>query len=196
MRVFTSVFITFLIPISLGVSMLLTLYFTTEYPFTKAMSLGVLYSLIPGMFLTLIFATLFTQLQNGNTNILNRFQFSSNIQDLQEEILIQEPLSLKEINENGGDGKVGQTMMLLLSKELIFEIIMTATKNQVMRSIITHNIEKGNIMIKTRTETVSIMIQSLTPHTSQIVIQGLADSPFVQNLIDYLKDKEHSFLQY
>lgn len=196
MRVFISVFLTFLIPISLVVSLFLTLYFTSEYSFTKAMSLGVLYSLIPGMILTLLFTSVFIQLKNGNSDLLYRLNLLPSKNRVQKEAVMPETISLKEINENGGEEKTGQKMMLLLSKELIFEIIMTATKNQVFRSIITHNIEKGSVMIKTRTETISISIQSLTQHTSQIIIQSLEGSIFTQNLIDYIKEKEDSFLQY
>jgi len=197
MRVFIYVFLTFLIPISIGVSLLLTLYFTLEYPFAKAMSLGVLYSLIPGAILTLLFSSIFIQVKNGNLDLRSKLKIFTKKQHIQKETLTEAPTSFSEhetkIHE---DEKPGEHLMLLMSKELTFELIMTATKRQVFRSIITHNIKKGSIMIKTRTEMISISTQSLTQHTSKVIIQGQEGSTFIQNLIVYLKEKEHSFLQY
>ena len=98
-------------------------------------------------------------------------------------------------NENVNKG-IDHKLMLLMNKELTFELILTMIKNQVSHSITTHNANKGRIDIKIHGESISVAITPLTKHTSQIVINSMRSSKYIQNILSFLKEKEHSFLQY
>lgn len=87
-------------------------------------------------------------------------------------------------------------IMLLMNKELVFEVIISGTKKHITRSIVKHNIDKGTISIKTRNEFISINVKPLTKHTSEISINTVKDSKYTQELILFLKEKEQSFLEY
>jgi hypothetical protein len=100
-----------------------------------------------------------------------------------------------KITENVKEG-MEHKLMLLINKELTFEIIMTVIKNQIEHSITRHNIDKGSIHIKIFDEIISISVRPLTRHTSQVIINGIHNSKHIQNIVSFLKEKEHSFLEY
>lgn len=87
-------------------------------------------------------------------------------------------------------------LMLLMNKELVFEVIISGTKKHITRSIVKHNIDQGTINIKAHDELISINVKPLTKHTSEISINAVKDSKYTQELIFFLKEKEQSFLEY
>gem|GEM_PF-1743121 len=197
MRAFFHIFLGLLIPVSLVVAILLTLFFTVEYSFTQAMSLGVLYGLFAGIIITIILSIALLLLRGGTKNIQNNLKKTQKQKDIKvDEDLRQIKSSLdKNITENVKKS-MDHKLMLLMNKELTFEIILTALKNQFSRSLTTQNIEKGSINVKTHDGIISISIVPLTKHTSQVTINGISNSKYIQNIISFLKEKEHSFLQY
>ena len=56
--------------------------------------------------------------------------------------------------------------------------------------------EKSTITLRTYNETIQIITTSLTRHTAQVLITGAKDSHELAKIISYIKEKEHSFLQY
>jgi uncharacterized membrane protein len=188
MRPFLHIFSVLLIPVSLIIAVLLTLFFTFEYSFTQAMSLGVLYGIFSGVFVTIILSFAFILFKESKERIQNKRKMKQNEKDMQENAdLIH--------NENINKG-IDHKLMLLMNKELTFELILTMIKKQVSHSITTHNVNKGSIDIKIHGETISVAITPLTKHTSQIVINSMRSSKAIQDILSFLKEKEHSFLQY
>ena len=197
MRAFLHVFLGLLMPISLISAILFTLFFTYEYSFTQAMSLGVLYGIFAGAVVTIIISIILQLLRGGSKNIQNKLKTVQKEKDTQEqEELHQIELSIDQDNSKNLKKDMNHKLMLLMNKELIFELILTMIKKQIKRSITTYDINKGSIKIKIHGENISITITPLTKHTSQIVINGIKNSKYIQNIISFLKEKEHSFLQY
>jgi len=195
MRAFLHVFLGLLIPVSLIVAILLTLFFTMDYSFTQAMSLGVLYGLFSGIVVTLILSSTLTLLRVGKKKLQTRVDATQkeNVTKETEELSPTESSPDTDININKG---MEHKLMLLMNKELTFGIILTMIKKQIAHSITKHNIDKGNINIKIHGEIISISITTLTKHTSQVKINGINNSKHIQNIVSFLKEKEHSFLQY
>jgi hypothetical protein len=52
------------------------------------------------------------------------------------------------------------------------------------------------ITLHTQTENMQIIITPLTRHTAQVILNTERNSKYDQNIISYIKEKEHSFLQY
>jgi len=197
MRTFLHVFLGLLIPVSLIVAVLLTLFFTYEYSFSQAMSLGVLYGLFSGVIVTIILSIALLLLRGGTQGFQNKLKTTQKEKDTKEnEELIQIESSIDQNSNKNVKKGMDHKLMLLMNKELTFEIIMTVIKKQIEHSITRHNIDKGNINIKIYDENISISITPLTKHTSQVIINGINNSKHIQNIVSFLKEKEHSFLQY
>ncbi len=202
-------FFTLFIPVTIVIAALLTLYFTVEYSFSQAMSLGVLYGLFSGIAVTIILSIALLVLRGGKINMENTFKKAPKEKESKDnnskknEELIQTEVSpnqnitnhVQKSNSSIAKG-MDQNLMLLMNKELTFEIILTALKNQFSRSLTTQDSEKGSIDIKIEDESISIAVSPLTKHTSQVIINGTNNSKYIQDIVLLLKEKEHSFLQY
>lgn len=197
MRPFIHLYFALLLPISLLIALLFIFYFTLEYKLTQAITLGILYGLFTGVFVTFIVVIAIILLRKGQKNIQDNLEITKKENNIDEENgqLQQESSLDPNINKNVKKG-MDHKLMLLMNKELTFEIILTMIKKQIEHSITRHNIDKGDINIKIHDEIISISITSLTKHTSQVKINVINNSKHTQNIISFLKEKEHSFLQY
>lgn len=191
MRAFIHIFLGLLMPVSLLVSILLTLFFTFEYSFTQAMSLGVLYGIFAGIMVTVILSLALQLLRSEEKNVQDKINTEEKDTEENEKPLQVNPSTDPTINKSMDHG-----LMLLMNKELTFELILSMSKKQVKRSITTHNVNKGSIEIKIHEEVISIAVSPLTEHTSNVVIKGIHNSKYIQDIISFIKEKEHSFLQY
>ena len=197
MRAFLHVFFGLLMPVSLLIAVFLTLFFTFEYSFTQAMSLGVLYGIFSGIVVTFILSIALLLLRGSTKNIQNKLKVKQKEKDIQEnEELNKIESSIDQDSNKSVKKGIDQKLMLLMNKKLIFELILTTIKNQISHPIVKHDIDKGNINIRIHGEVISIAIIPLTKHTSEIMINGISNSKYIQNIISFLKEKEHSFLQY
>ena len=203
MRPLIHLYFAFLLPVSLLIALLFTFYFTIEYNFTQSITLGILYGLFTGLFVTFIVVIAIVLLRKSQNNTLAKFKITKkentvdkeNKQDESNEQREQESSPDTNIKENVKKG-MDHKLMLLMNKELTFGVILSMIKDQIPHSITKHNIDKGNINIKIYGEIISISITALTKHTSQVKINGINNSEHIQNIISFLKEKEHSFLQY
>ncbi len=199
MRPFIHLYFALLLPISLLIALLFIFYFTLEYNLTQSITLGILYGLFAGVFVTFIVVIAIVLLRKSQNNMLAKFKIikKENKIDEKSEHLEQELSLDPKINVNVNVKKdMDHKLMLLMNKELTFGIILTMIKKQIAHSITKHNIDKGNINIKIHGEIISISITTLTKHTSQVKINDINNSKHTQNIISFLKEKEHSFLQY
>ena len=201
MRPLIHLYFALLLPVSLLIALLFTFYFTVEYNFTQSITLGILYGLFTGLFVTFIVVIAIVLLRKSQNNILAKFKITKKEieieQDIDEENEQREQKSSPDpkISENVKKG-MDHKLMLLMNKELTFGVILTMIKEQISHSITKHNIDKGNINIKIHGEVISISITALTKHTSQVKINGKNNSKYIQDIVSFLKEKEHSFLQY
>ena len=83
-----------------------------------------------------------------------------------------------------------------MDKELTFDVIVSALKNEKECTLSKSDPKKGTMTIQTKDGIIHTTITSLTQHTSQIILQTVDNSKQIKNLISHLKEKEHSFLQY
>ena len=181
MRALMHLFSALLIPVSLFLAVLLTLYFTVDYSFSQAMKLGVLYGLFAGIIITLILSVTINFLRERKEKNLHKLQTETSLsQEIDESV------------KNGTDHK----LMLLMRKELIFEIILSMVKKSMPQAKTSHHINKGNIHIQIDEETTSISVISITRQTSEVVINSVNNSKQAQHIFSLLKEKEQAFLKY
>ena len=83
-----------------------------------------------------------------------------------------------------------------MDKELTFDVILNALKNENECTLTQSDPKKGTMTIQTKKGIIQTTITSLTQHTSQIILQTVDNAKQVKNLISHIKEKEHSFLQY
>ena len=199
MRPLIHLYFTFLLPVSLVIALFFIFYFTIEYNFTQSITLGILYGLFTGIFVTFIVVIAIVLLRKSQNNFLAKFKITKKENKIEKksEELEQESSPEPKVQEKENVQKeMGHRLMLLMNKELTFGIILTIIKKQITHSITKHNIDKGSINIKINGEIISISITALTKHTSQVKINGINNEKHIQNIVSFLKEKEHAFLQY
>jgi len=199
MRPLIHLYFTFLLPVSLVIALFFIFYFTIEYNFTQSITLGILYGLFTGIFVTFIVVIAIVLLRKSQNNFLAKFKITkkeNKIEKKSEELEQESSPEPKVQEKENVQKKMGHRLMLLMNKELTFGIILTIIKKQITHSITKHNIDKGSINIKINGEIISISITALTKHTSQVKINGINNEKHIQNIVSFLKEKEHAFLQY
>lgn len=198
MRAFLHIFMRLFVPITLLVAILLTLFFSFEYSFNKAMSLGVLYGLLAGITITIISSITLLILRRSTSNVQNK-QKEKNIQvneEVQKVESSRDKSAIETIKKSNAVTTMEHKFMLLMNKELTFELILLALKKQFPHSLTTQDIPKGTIDVKTNSCLLSFSIVPLTKHTSQVTINDISNAKYIQHIISFMKEKEHSFLQY
>jgi len=173
MRAYFQLFFNLLVPLGGLFIFISVIYFKSEYNFTQALRLGVL----SGFFIAIV-ASFFTALF---LLILRRVQKS------QKDVLKKRKFDIKTIK---------QKIMLLMDRELAFEIALYAISEQNIGTL-TKSVAGGDhITVKNNDEIIQLTFSSLTRHTSQVVIVSEINSNATKKMINYMKEKEHSFLQY
>jgi len=210
MRAYFQLFFGLLVPLS-GLFMATAFtYFNTGYTFTKALRLGVLSGFFIAIAVSLFTALFILIMRRGKKpekSILTRRKRSKTkapktADSIPDAINIPttdtsstETLA-DEQNIAVDDKSIEQKMMLLMDKDIAFEVALHAISEQHI-GILTKSInEEDNITIKNDDEVLHLTISTLTRHTSQVSIKSEINSVAAKKIIRYMKDKEHSFLQY
>lgn len=197
MRTYLRLFFSLLMPISVVMTIVSVAYFSVNYDFTKAMKLGVLSGVLLGLGIT-VFAALYLLVTRSmrkpaqqavnvpeKTNTLEKTDDHKQTNSHRKDI----PLKMKN--------SVEQKLMLLMDKKIAFEVALYAITDQDIGEITTQETkESSTIKVHTKDESILITITSLTRHTAQINLQTERNSKYAHNIISYIKEKEHSFLQY
>lgn len=194
MRIFIHLFLNLLIPLSILFIIASIGYFTYAYDFSKALKLGILTGVVLGVVSSLIMAPILL--------ISGRVQNKENI-DLEEyeepehasELKVKKETKAPQQKQAKGIGKEIKCM-LIMDKELAFNVILNTPKNEMGCSIDQSDREKGIIRIQTKAGVIRATITSLTKHTSQIIIHAVNNTKQVQTLVTLLKKKEYAFLDY
>ena len=183
MRAYIRIFLNLLMPISLIITMGATLYFSLNYDFSKAVKLGFLVGVLSGFPLSLVTAFFF--------HIKKR-----NSPAKQESDPVDENTAINTSSSNSRT-QVEQKLMLLMDKNLAFDVALFSITDQNLGEVTTKKSqEKNTITLHTYDETIQIITSALTRHTAQLLIKGSKNSQELSKIISYIKEKEHSFLQY
>ncbi len=179
-------------PISMIITIVSVAYFSVDYNFTKAMKLGVLSGVLLGLGISFI-ATLFLLI----TRKVGK--------PAQETMKVHQEINhkIKKTDQKTKDvpveipNSIEHKLMLLMDKKLGFEVALHAITDQKIGEITTKETKENSmIILHTPEETMQISITPLTRHTAQVILKTERNSKYDQKIISYIKEKEHSFLQY
>ena len=185
MRAFLLLFFNLLMPISMIMTIVSVAYFSVDYNFTKAMKLGVLSGVLLGLGISFIAALFLLITRRGGSPAQETVRVHQEINRQTKEV----PLEIQNSIEH--------KLMLLMDKKLAYEVALHAITDQNMGEITTKETKKNSmITLHTQAETMQITITPLTRHTAQVVLNTERNSKYDQNIISYIKEKEHSFLKY
>ena len=207
MRSYFNLFFTLVMPISILFTAVATVYFSMNFDFTKAIKLGILAGVMIGVAFSLVVALVILIVRVIRTYKIRAKVVSPAAKTMNSPITLdptiyekkhqstQANLSNKPIPEPNSDS-IEEKFMLLMDKELAYEVSLNSINHQNIGDIIHQNKEKGSILLRSKNEEIKINISSLTKHTAQVLISSTIDNSNMKNIIAMLKEKEHSFMQY
>jgi len=178
MRPFTNLFLSIVLPISALFSVVAIGYFSMNYDLGKAMKLGTLAGVLSGTGFSVVMAGLLLFMRKLRTTRSQKTEAEYNI--------VQESTN----------GPVDQKLILLMDKELAFEVAIHSIIDQDIGDVSRGDKRKGTIRISTPEQMIDIAVSSLTKHSSQVEVKADIYNTSIEQIIHYLKNKEHSFLQY
>lgn len=185
MRAYMHIFFNLLMPISLIVTLGSVVYFSLNYDFSKALKLGILFGVLIGFILSFIGSLILLVMRGRNP-------LGKEPDTVHENTIVN-----SQTAPSNSKTPIEQTLMLLMDKKLAFDVALFAIIDQNLGDIKTkESQEKCTITLRTQDETIQIITTSLTRHTAQIVLKAAQNSGELQKVISYIKEKEHSFLQY
>ena len=209
MRAYFQLFFGLLVPLSGLFIVTSIIYFNTGYNFTKALRLGVLSGFFIAIAVSLFTALFLLIMRRGKKpqkSILRRKKkkYTKNAQNIHESTTTSETYNHVSTTVTtpthpiiaSHDKTIEQKMMLLMDRELAFEIAHYAISDQNIGTLTQSANEADHITVKNDDEILQLTISTLTRHTSQVLITSQINSPSAKKIISYMKEKEYSFLQY
>jgi len=209
MRAYFQLFFGLLVPLSGLFIVTSIIYFNTGYNFTKALRLGVLSGFFIAIAVSLFTAFFLLIMRRGKKpqkSILRRKKkkYTKNAQNIHESTTTSETHNHVSTTVTtpthpiiaSNDKTIEQKMMLLMDRELAFEIAHYAISDQNIGTLTQSANEADHITVKNDDEILQLTISTLTRHTSQVLITSQINSPSAKKIISYMKEKEYSFLQY
>lgn len=185
MRTYMHIFFNLLMPTSLIVTMISVVYFNLNYDFSKALKLGILAGVLIGFTLSFIGSLILLVMRGGKSLAKETDTVDDNTN------------VTSQTSSSNDKTAIEQTLMLLMDKKLAFDVALFAIADQNLGDVKTKETqEKCTITLRTQDQTIQIITTSLTRHTAQIVLKAAKNSVELQKVISYIKEKEHSFLQY
>jgi sucrose-6-phosphate hydrolase SacC (GH32 family) len=187
----------------------LTLYYKLDYGWNNAMRLGVLFGFFISAALSFALAIILLIMRLGtqkptNTKKKKKRPISETHKQKEE---INFTITSPKASEQSTNTKISDNQhnpssvnvyksMLLMDKTVALEVTLHAI-NEHFIEITPHIIkDDGSIEIQTEDDFMHIQIDALTKHTSQITIETNNDSQYAKRILEYVKEKESSFLQY
>ena len=215
MRAYFQLFFGLLVPLSALFVVAAIIYFNLEYNLNKSLRLGVLTGVFIGLCVSLVVALLLLISRVGErtkNKILNKKKKGNFTQNsIPKHIPTPEPEKTvetietktptvkkqpKETTDTHGNKIITHTIMLLMDKELAFEVALYAISDEAIGTLTESKDKEDHIAIKNDNELLQIEVTTLTRHTAQVIIKSNTHSESAQKIIRYMKNKEHSFLQY
>jgi len=192
-------------PLSILFAAVAIIYFAMSFDFSKAVKLGILAGVLSSVAFSLIMALILLI-----TRFIRRLMFTKRIKSephrkmkmpIKQDPTIYEKKHQSIRNNNTSNpadnpASVVETFMLLMDRELAYEVSLTAISDQKMADVMKENEKEKSIQLRTDDEEINIKISSLTKHTAQVLISSTIDKENIRKIITILKEKEHSFMQY
>ncbi len=191
-------------PLSLLFAFIATIYFSMNFDFNKALRLGILAGVLASLASSLVMAFIIQIVR-----VIRRHRFKKNIRSSKyqkrEMPIRQDPTIYEKTTQSkqskatsmpSGTDSVIETFMLLMDRELAYEVALTSIKDQNIAEIIEENAKEKSIYLHAGKEEIHIKISSLTKHTAQVLISSTHNKDTIRKIIAILKAKEHSFMQY
>ena len=178
MRAYLNLFLSIVLPVSVLFTVAATVYFSMNYDLGKALKLGTLAGVLLGTGFSVVMAGILLIMRKARAKHIQITQPESNI-----------------LHEST-NGPIDKKLMILMDRELAFEVAIHSIIDQNIGEVTKGSKRKGTISIHTPEQMISLAITSLTKHTSQIEVKADAYNMSVQQIINYIKLKESSFLQY
>ena len=195
MQKFINLFLTLVLPVSILFIILASIYFSMSFEMNKAIKLGILTGVLGGAGFSALMASVLLVMRKIRHNAHQKEKiYPKNDPEKVKTNANSDTASEKTVYP--ADKPIDQKFMLLMDKELAFEVALHAIMDQNIGEISNADKNKRSIMIHATNETITLSITSLTKHTSEVLITATPNSKNVQNIISYLKEKELSFLEY
>ncbi len=195
MQKFINLFLTLVLPVTILFIIVASIYFSMSFEMNKAIKLGILTGVLSGTGFSVIMTSvlLFMRMRHTAHQRQEVYQASD-----AEEVKTEANSNLLSSKKTSypTDTLIDQKNLLLMDKELAFEVALHAVMDQNIGEISNADKNKRSIVIHAENETIALSITSATKHTSEVLITALPNSTNVQNIISYLKEKEYSFLDY
>ena len=205
MRSYFNLFLTLVMPISILLTAVATVYFSMNYEFTKAIKLGILAGVMAGVAFSFVLSLVITivrfiRLYNLKSKIKSEeYPMKSTPVKIDPTVYTKKHQKTQEIlaaESKLESDSIEEKIMLLMDKELAYEVSLNSISHKNIGDIIHQNKNEGSILLRSKNEEFKILISSLTKHTSQVLITSTIDNSNMKNIIATLKEKEHSFMQY
>ena len=178
MKAFLNLFLSLLLPVIILFIAVATGYYTQDYTFEKALRVGTVTGVLSGVLFTAVMAGVLLGMRKART-----LQYK-----------INNPES--SIDHGNDNGAINKKFMLLMDKEMSFNVLLQSVIDQVIGEVGKGNKREGTMTIYTPEHTIDIAVTELTKHTAQVTINADQYSDAVRSIINYTKLKEHAFLQY
>ncbi len=196
MKKFINLFLTIVIPVNLLFFLLASIYFLINFEFSKAIKLGILAGVLSGTAFSVImtFTLLIMRKINVRAQEKKEKKKPKNHNSPIEENHIDKPLTKTVESEKVSNAT--DTFILLMDQELAYEVALYAVKDQDIGEITKSEKAKGSMTILSAGDSITLSITAVTRHTSKVAINVIPNNQNIQKLISYIKEKEHSFLDY
>ena len=178
MRAYLNLLFSIGLPVSTLFVAVATVYFSLSYDLGKALKLGMLAGFLTGVGFSVIMAGVLLLMRKARTK----------------HIQITQPES--HIVHESTNGPIDKKFMLLMDRELAFEVAIYSIIDQHIGEVTKGSKRQGTISIHTPEQMINVAITSLTKHTAEVEVKADAYNMSVQKIINYIKLKESSFLQY
>lgn len=197
MQKFINLFLTLVPPVTILFIIVASIYFSMSFEMNKAIKLGILTGVLGGTGFSVLMTSvlLFMRRMRHTTHQRQEVNQTIDTEEVKTEANSND-LPSSEKTSYPTDTLMDQKFLLLMDKELAFEVALQAVMDQNIGEISNAEKNKRSIVIHAANETITLSITSLTKHTSEVLIAALPNSINAQNIISYLKEKEYSFLDY
>ena len=178
MKAFLNLFLSLLLPVAILFIVAATGYYTQDYAFEKALRAGIATGVLSGVLFTAVMAGVLLIMRKARA-----LQYAKSNPE-------------SHIDHENDNGAIHKEFMLLMDKEMSFNVLLQSVIDQMIGEVGKGNKSKGTMSIYTPEHTIDIAVQELTKHTAQVTIRADQYSDAVKAIINYTKLKEQSFLQY
>jgi len=205
MKNILNLFLTLSMPLSILFTAIAIVYYSIDFEFSKSIKLGILTGVLMSIILSVVLTPIILVLRTLRLKKIKKEMLSpvhnKNTKPLKQKATIYEkkttsPYRNEIIETTDKPDSIEEKLMLLMDKDLAYEVSLASIHQQNIGDIIYQNKEEGILLVRTEDREIKMAVSPLTKHTAQVIITTTIDNSNMKNIISILKEKEHSFLQY